>query len=125
MPAPRRNYPALKETQQQVDDELSAAPAVAPASPPQPEYVNEIDLQDAQRAAFTEVLQEKAGMGRIPGRDVPYWLGRFENEEPIALRHAQDALRLREVREIAEAAAAREEAERAQELELEQDELER
>jgi len=125
MPAPRRNYPALKETQQQVDDELSAAPAVAPASPPQPEYVNEIDLQDAQRAAFTEVLQEKAGMGRIPGHDVPYWLGRFENGEPIALRHAQDALRLREVREIAEAAAAREEAERAQELELEQDELER
>jgi hypothetical protein len=117
MQPPRRHYGALRETEREVA-ERAGAPTETPtrfsSDTPTAEFVSEIDLLEARRAAREAELQEKVDLGRIGEGDKARGLARFDNDELVAIKQAE----IREARELAAAARAHERAELAKAHEL-------
>jgi hypothetical protein len=117
MQPPRHHYGALRETEREVD-ERAEAPTETPtrftSDTPTAEFVSEIDLLEARRAAHEAMLQERVDAGRINESEKAYRMARFENDEVVAMKQAE----IREARELAAAARAYERAEQARAHEL-------
>jgi hypothetical protein len=106
MQPPRRHYGALRETEREVA-ERAGAPTETPtrfsSDTPTAEFVSEIDLLEARRAAREAELQEKVDLGRIGEGDKARGLARFDNDSsqsnrqryarPVSLRRRRGHMR--------------------------------
>ena len=112
MQPPRRHYGTLRETEREID-ERAEAPTEAPtrftSDTPTAEFVSEIDLLEARRAAKEAELQDKVDHGRISVSEKGYELKKFDNQEVVAMKAAE----LQEARDLAAAARKHELTEQA------------
>src|SRR5262245_12111062 len=87
-------------------EKFTGTPTRFSSDMPAAEFVSEIDLPEARRAAHEAMLQEKVYAGRINESEKAYRMARFEKGEVVAMKQAE----LREARELASAAILAEQA---------------
>jgi hypothetical protein len=98
----------LRNTQEQVDRKLAAQEAQPRTAQTEPEYLTEEDKIDLRRAAFAEHLQYRVSKNWITESDKARDLEKLELGDPDTIGKAEKAQQLKEAREIAQDARARE-----------------